>query len=70
MGMREELAALAEERARIRAMGGADKIAKQESRGKWDARRRLAAFFDDGVYFEVGMHGTQMGHFEIGRAHV
>jgi len=25
------------------------------------ARERLAAFFDDGVYFEVGMHGTQMG---------
>src|SRR5512135_3066784 len=25
------------------------------------ARERMAAFFDDGVWFEVGMHGTQMG---------
>ena len=42
-------------------MGGADKIAKQHERGKLTARERLERFFDDGVYFEVGAHGTQMG---------
>jgi acetyl-CoA carboxylase carboxyltransferase component len=42
-------------------MGGADKVAKQHERGKRTARERLAALFDDGVFFEVGAHGTQMG---------
>ena len=42
-------------------MGGADRIAKQHARGKMTARERLAAFFDDGVFFEIGAHGTQMG---------
>ncbi len=34
---------------------------KQHARGKMTARERLAALFDDGVFFEIGMHGTQMG---------
>ena len=42
-------------------MGGAERVAKQHSRGKLTARERLASFFDDGAFFEVGMHGTQMG---------
>ncbi len=61
MNMRELLADLEARRAEVRKMGGEDKIAKQHSRGKLTARERLSAFFDDGVYFEVGMHGTQMG---------
>jgi len=48
-------------REAVRRMGGPDKIEKQHARGKMTARERLAAFFDDGVFFEVGMHGTQMG---------
>lgn len=59
--MRERVAALAAERARIREMGGPDKVAKQHERGKLTARERLASFFDGGEYFEVGIHGTQMG---------
>src|SRR5438132_11218152 len=59
--MRELVADLEARRAKIREMGGADKIAKQHGRGKMTARERLAAFFDDGVYFEIGTHGTQMG---------
>ena len=42
-------------------MGGAEKVAKQHARGKLSVRERLALLFDDGVYFEVGLHGTQMG---------
>jgi acetyl-CoA carboxylase carboxyltransferase component len=59
--LRDLVADLEARRARIREMGGPEKVAKQHSRGKMTARERLAAFFDDGVFFEVGMHGTQMG---------
>lgn len=59
--MREMVAELEKRRAKIREMGGPDKVAKQHSRGKLTCRERLIKFFDDGVYFEVGIHGTQMG---------
>ena len=59
--MRELVADLEARRAQVREMGGADKVAKQHARGKMTARERLAAFFDDGVFFEIGAHGTQMG---------
>ena len=59
--MRERVAELDARRARAKEMGGADKIAKQHARGKLTCRERLARLFDDGAFFEVGMHGTQMG---------
>jgi acetyl-CoA carboxylase carboxyltransferase component len=59
--MREMVAELEARRARVREMGGADKVAKQHARGKMTARERLATLFDDGIYFEIGTHGTQMG---------
>jgi acetyl-CoA carboxylase carboxyltransferase component len=59
--MREMISELEARRTRVRDMGGAARVAKQHSRGKMTARERLAALFDDGVFFEVGMHGTQMG---------
>jgi acetyl-CoA carboxylase carboxyltransferase component len=59
--MRELVADLEARRAKVREMGGADKVAKQHARGKMSARERLAALFDDAVFFEIGMHGTQMG---------
>ena len=59
--MRELVADLEARRAKVREMGGPEKIQKQHDRGKMTARERLAALFDDAVYFEVGAHGTQMG---------
>ncbi len=59
--MREMVADLERRRAEIKRMGGEDKIAKQHARGKLTCRERLAKFFDDGAFFEVGAHGTQMG---------
>lgn len=59
--MRERVAELEAQRERVRAMGGPDKIRKQHERGKLTARERLARFFDNGEFFEIGMHGTQMG---------
>ncbi len=61
MNMRELVADLEARRAAIREMGGAERVGKQHERGKLTARERLSLFFDDGVYFEVGAHGTQMG---------
>ena len=59
--MREMVAELEARRTKVREMGGADKVAKQHARGKMTARERLAVMFDDGVFFEIGTHGTQMG---------
>jgi methylmalonyl-CoA decarboxylase subunit alpha len=61
VNMRELVADLEARRARIRELGGAERVAKQHARAKMTARERLAALFDDGVFFEIGMHGTQMG---------
>src|SRR6185436_11436455 len=59
--MRELVKDLEARRAEVLRMGGAERVEKQHARGKMTARERLHAFFDDGVFFEVGMHGTQMG---------
>jgi len=59
--MRELVADLEKRLEQIRKMGGEEKVAKQHQRGKTSARERLASFFDGGVFFEVGAHGTQMG---------
>ena len=61
MDMRELVKDLERRRDEIRRMGGEERVAKQHGRGKLTARERFAAFFDDGVFFEVGMHGTEMG---------
>jgi acetyl-CoA carboxylase carboxyltransferase component len=61
LNMREMVKALEERRAAIRAMGGEERVARQHARNKLTARERLAALFDEGVFFEVGAHGTQMG---------
>jgi acetyl-CoA carboxylase carboxyltransferase component len=59
--MRERIAHLEAERTRIQQMGGPDKVQKQHQRGKLTARERLSRFFDGGHFFEIGIHGTQMG---------
>ena len=59
--MRERVEALEAKRAKIKEMGGAEKVLRQHERGKLTARERLDRFFDGGSYFEVGAFGTQMG---------
>ena len=59
--MREMVADLEKRLEQIRKMGGEDKVKKQHDRGKLTARERLAQFYDGGVCFEIGAHGTQMG---------
>ena len=59
--MREMVADLEKRLAEIHKMGGPERVEKQHARGKLTARERFAQFFDGGVFFEVGAHGTQMG---------
>ena len=63
MNMRDLVKDLEARRELVRQMGGPERVEKQHGRGKLTARERLASFFDDGLYFELGMHGTQMGMF-------
>jgi len=62
MNMKDRVKELEERRLRIKQMGGEEKVRKQHERGKWTARERLDRFFDDGKWFELGIHGTQMAH--------
>ncbi len=61
MSMQDRVNELAARRERVAKMGGAERVQKQHDRGKLTARERMAAFFDDGQWFEVGMHGRTMG---------
>jgi propionyl-CoA carboxylase beta chain len=49
-----EIEDLARRRAMAEQMGGAEKVARQHSRGKMDARARIAALVDPGSFREIG----------------
>jgi methylmalonyl-CoA decarboxylase subunit alpha len=55
--MRGLVEELTERKDRHRAMGGADKIAKQHSLGKLTVRERLELLFDEGTLLETGLLG-------------
>ena len=59
--MRDRVAELEARRAKVREMGGPDKVAKHHAKGKLTARERLALLFDGGAFVEIGIHGTEMG---------
>jgi acetyl-CoA carboxylase carboxyltransferase component len=61
VNLRELITALEAKRERVRQMGGPEKVERQHERGKLTARERMNEFFDDGVFFEVGLFGKQMG---------
>src|ERR671937_431158 len=48
---------LAERRARARAGGGEERIARQHAAGKLTARERIALLIDEGTFTELGIHG-------------
>ncbi|MCG9966514.1 acyl-CoA carboxylase subunit beta [Pelotomaculum terephthalicicum JT] len=47
---------LAQNRKRIKAMGGEKAVAKQHKDGKLTARERIEYFFDPGTFTEIGMY--------------
>lgn len=54
MKMKELTDDLAKRKARAADMGGKERVERQRSRGKLDARSRLAALFDPGSFEEFG----------------
>lgn len=59
----KELEELKRREALAEEMGGADKVARQHSRGKMDARARLAALVDEGSFREIGKIAGR-GHYD------
>ncbi len=59
----KELEELRKREALAEDMGGPDKVARQHSRGKMDARARLAALCDDGSFREIGKIAGK-GHYD------
>ncbi|WP_095012844.1 acyl-CoA carboxylase subunit beta [Tsuneonella mangrovi] len=54
MSWEKELEELRHREALAEQMGGPEKVGRQHSRGKMDARARLAALVDDGSFREIG----------------
>src|SRR3546814_9674489 len=54
MSWKKEVDELAARRAMAETMGGAEKVARQHSRGKMDARARLDAIVEPGSFREIG----------------
>ncbi len=64
-----ELAELQARRAQVRAMGGAEALAKFKASGRMNARERIAQLLDEGTFREFGQiagkgHYTREGVFE------
>ena len=62
MSWAKELEELRAREALAEEMGGEDKVARQHSRGKMDARQRLDALVDDGSFREIGKIAGK-GHY-------
>lgn len=54
MSWKKEIEELGQRRAMAEKMGGEEKVARQHSRGKMDARARLAGIVDEGSFREIG----------------
>ncbi len=54
MSWKKEVDELARRRTMAEKMGGEEKVARQHSRGKMDARARLSAIVDPGSFREIG----------------
>ncbi len=59
----KELKELRHREALAEQMGGEEKVARQHSRGKMDARARLAALCDEGSFREIGKIAGK-GHYD------
>ena len=61
MTMKERAAELEQLKAQKRAMGGAERVARQRERGKLDARARLDLLLDPGSFEELGLLAARNG---------
>jgi acetyl-CoA carboxylase carboxyltransferase component len=58
MSLKEMAEDLQKRREKAMQMGGAEKVAKQHSRGKLTCRERIGLLFDKGTFVEIGIHAT------------
>jgi len=61
MQMKDRVEELEKIRARKQEMGGKERVERQHSRNKLDARSRLKALFDEGTFEEYGMLAAAEG---------
>jgi acetyl-CoA carboxylase carboxyltransferase component len=61
MGMKDHADELARRRAKARAMGGEEAVARQHAAGKLTARERIDRLFDKDTFTEIGVHATHAG---------
>src|SRR5262245_66209845 len=61
MGMKEHADDLTRRRAKARAMGGEEAVARQHAAGKLTARERIDWLFDKDTFTEIGVHATHAG---------
>ncbi len=61
MKMTEHVEELARRKAKAAEMGGAERVQRQRSRGKLDARARLQPLFDAGTFEEFGALAADAG---------
>ena len=66
MSWEPELEELRRRRELAEQMGGAEKVARQHSRGKLDARARIAALVDPGSFREIGKIAGRGSYDESG----
>jgi acetyl-CoA carboxylase carboxyltransferase component len=61
MGTKERIEELKERKSQYRKMGGEERLARQKSKGKLNARERLELLFDPGTFEEYGLLAAQNG---------
>ena len=52
---RRQLAELEERRAKVKDMGGKERVGRQKKQGKLTARERIDILLDKGTFREIGM---------------
>lgn len=63
--MRSEVEKLAAARAKVKQMGGEERVKKQHDRSKLTARERIDLLFDPGTFIETGILGSEHGTQEL-----
>ncbi len=62
MKMKDRVEELQQRRSRAAAMGGPERLARQKSKGKLDARSRIKLLFDDDSFEELGRLAARGGN--------
>src|SRR5688500_5038539 len=64
MSMRDRVEDLKKRRQKNLEMGGEERIARQNQKGKLDVRTRLGLLFDPGTFVELGLLANRAGYMD------